>query len=208
MRALAVGLVCLSVAACAAPAEAPSAPDASGPQRQADLALPPVPFEEEGACPFEGCVYRQWTTTASVDVREGRTLEAPIAFTVPAGQRVTAQTGVVVTTKPGRVRFRRTVDLPSESGAIHVEPGQDLHLLTYTGEGYFTAAFAGIVYRNVDGGAFFNGACEEGAQRCVGEIVEPPESTWWVQLRNAAGQVGWTNEPAKFDGKDALAAAH
>src|SRR5258708_17402 len=22
---------------------------------------PPVPFEDPGACPFEGCVYREWT---------------------------------------------------------------------------------------------------------------------------------------------------
>jgi hypothetical protein len=37
-----------------------------------------------------------------------------------------------------------------------------------------------------------------------GKIVERSQTVWWVEVRNAAGNVGWTQEPDKFDGKDAL----
>jgi len=25
-------------------------------------------------------------------------------------------------------------------------------------------------------------------------VADPPQTTWWVQIRNARGQVGWTDE--------------
>jgi hypothetical protein len=198
-------LLGLFTSACASPPEPPAAPPRAEPQREDDVALAPVPFEDEGACPFEGCVYRRWTATDSVDVHGERADDAPVTFTIPAGESVQAVTGVVVTTRPGRVRFRRAVDLPSESGAVHVEPEQELFLLTYQGEGFFTASVEGIVHRGVDGTTFMNGACGDEPHRCVGEIVQQPESTWWVQVRTARGESGWTDEPGKFSGKDALA---
>ena len=39
---------------------------------------------------------------------------------------------------------------------------------------------------------------------CTGEIIEHPESVWWVQMRNSRAQVGWTNEPDKFYGSYAF----
>jgi hypothetical protein len=44
---------------------------ASAPQR-ATAMLPPVPFEDVGACPFEGCVYGEWTPKQVVAIREVR----------------------------------------------------------------------------------------------------------------------------------------
>ncbi|HEU4891659.1 MAG TPA: hypothetical protein VFT47_08915 [Vicinamibacterales bacterium] len=37
-----------------------------------------------------------------------------------------------------------------------------------------------------------------------GSFLEHWKSQWWVQIRNRSGKVGWTNQPEKFDGKDAL----
>src|SRR6185503_18422749 len=96
---------------------------------------PPMPFEDIGACPFEGCVYREWTANARVIVRTDRQVDAPMAFTLEKGDRVQAVTGIVVTTRPGRVQFRNPADLSTERGPLHVEPGQTLYLLTYLGEG-------------------------------------------------------------------------
>ena len=31
-----------------------------------------------------------------------------------------------------------------------------------------------------------------------------PTAIWWVQVRNARGQVGWTRHAEAFDGKDRL----
>jgi hypothetical protein len=177
-----------------------------------------MPYEDAGACPFEGCTYRKWQANDTVVVRKTRSARAAIVFTVRKGETIAALTGVVVTTSPGRVQFREPVDLkwtnnaggvsarrPTESGVLHVEPGETLFLLTYQGEGFTTAWFKGRLYAELDGAmAFFNADCEGDPTRCVGQIVARPERVWWVQIRNARGQTGWTNEPNKFDGKDAF----
>jgi hypothetical protein len=139
-------------------------------------------------------------------MRKERLAGSPIAYTVQKGERVRALTGVVVTVKAGRVQFREPIDLDSTSGKLRIEPGQTLFLLTYRGEGYTKAWFQGKVYEGVDGSmAFFNSLCERDPSRCVGKIVDRPKSVWWVQIVNARGQVGWTDEPGKFDGKDLFA---
>ena len=139
---------------------------------------PPIPYEDVGACPFEGCVYREWVANAPVEIRTDRTLTAPVAFAVGKGEKVTAVNGVVITTRPGRVEFDAPHDVDASGGRIHIESGQSLYLLTSQGAA--------------------------GPRPCVGRIVEPWQSEWWVQIRNAAGKVGWTREPGKFDNKDAL----
>ena len=155
-------------------------------------ATPPAPFLDFGACPFEECVYRNWVAKDLVTLRTERRADAPIAYKIRKGERVRAMTGVVVTTKPGTVRFQRTVDINHGSGTLHLKPGQTLYLLTYQGEGFTKAWFEGKLYTSVDYSAFSWGTAQK------------PQSVWWVKVRNAAGQVGWTDEPDKFDGKEAL----
>jgi len=170
-----------------------------------DSLAPPLPFEDVGACPFEGCVYREWVANNIVALRVERRAGSSVAYTVKKGERVSALTGVVVTIKAGRVRFRETVNLGSASGTLHIEAGQTLFLLTYRGEGFTKAWFQGRLYEEVDGAmAFFNALCDKDPSRCTGTIVERPQSVWWVQIRNTRGQVGWTDQPGKFDGKDAF----
>jgi hypothetical protein len=184
---------------------------------------PPMPYEDVGACPFEGCAYREWRAKAMVAVRTTRAAHAPVAFTIRKGETVTALTGIVVTTAPGKVRFRAPADLmwadletvdvggvsvrrPRQSGFLHVEPGDTLYLLTYHGEGSTVAWFKGRLYEELDGAlAFFNAICTDDPSRCAGQIIEKPQRVWWVHVQNARGQQGWTAEPEKFDGKDALA---
>lgn len=167
---------------------------------------PPVPYEDFGACPFEGCVYRTWTANRAVVVRTQRRSEASVAFRLAKGARVQALTGVVVTHKAGRVEFPKPVELGTELGPLRIQPGETLYLLTYQGEGYTKAWFRGRVYDNLDGSSFFNGACETFPERCVGKIVERPTRIWWVQVQDARKRVGWTSEPTAFDGRDALGA--
>ena len=165
---------------------------------------PPVPFEDAGACPFEGCVYREWTAKAVVNVRAERRRDAPVAFSLQAGERVTALTGVVVTLKPGRVEFRQPKTLSSAPKPIRIEPGQTLYLLTYQGEGFTKAWFNGALYRDVDASDFLNAVCDFQPDRCMGRVVERWQSEWWVNVRTRSGRLGWTNEPEKFDGKSAI----
>lgn len=169
---------------------------------------PPVPYDDPGACPFEGCVYRQWTANDTVVVRTEAMAVSPVAYTLKKGERVDAVTGIVRTLKAGRVEFRKAVDLSvfldGAWSKIHVEPGQPLYVLTYHGEGDFKAWFQGTMYEHLDGATFYNAVCDTDPSRCLGRIVEPTQWAWWVQVKNKSGQVGWTNQPQKFDGKDAL----
>jgi hypothetical protein len=172
---------------------------------QSALSGPPIPYEDTGACPFEGCVYRAWQASDTVSARRTRSARAAVLFTVRKGETITALTAVVVTTSPGRVRFREPIDLSSRSGSVHVEPGETLYLLTYGGEGFTKVWFKGKLYEELDGStAFFNAICDTEPSHCVGTIIARPQRTWWVSIRNARGQIGWTNEPDKFSGKDSL----
>ncbi len=166
--------------------------------------MPPVPFEDVGACPFEGCVYREWKARTTVQVRAARRADAPVVFQVRAGESVTALTGVVVTLRAGRVRFNVEQRFETSAGPINVLPGQTLYILTNQGEGFTKVWFNGKVYEDVDTSSFMNSACENAASRCTGRVIEQPRAEWWVQVRNKLGQLGWTREPDKFDGKDAL----
>ena len=165
---------------------------------------PPVPFEDAGACPFEGCVYREWTAKAVVIVRVERRRDAPVSFSLQAGEKVTALTGVVVTLRPGRVEFRQPKTLNTSTKPIRIEPGQTLYLLTYQGEGFTKAWFNGALYRDVDASDFLNAVCDFQPDRCTGRVVERWQSEWWVNVRTRSGRLGWTNEPEKFDGKSAI----
>lgn len=169
---------------------------------------PPLPFEDPGACPFEGCVYREWTAKAAVDVRTERRRDAPESFGLQAGEKVTALTGVVVTRQPGRVEFRQPKTLSSNPKPIRIEPGQTLYLLTYQGEGFTKAWFDGALYRDVDASDFLNAACDFQPDRCAGRVVERSQTEWWVNVRTRSSRLGWTNEPEKFDGKSAIGGAH
>jgi hypothetical protein len=165
---------------------------------------PSMPFEDEGACPFEGCVYRDWVANAGVAVKADRWIGAPVRFRLRKGDRARALTGVVVTLRAGRVRFKHAVDLQSGNDTIHVEPTHTLFLLTYHGEGVTTAWHQGRIYDNLDGSEFLNTACELTPGACNGSVVEQPRRMWWVQVQNAKGDIGWTHEPDKFDHKSAL----
>lgn len=166
---------------------------------------PPTPFEDVGACPFEGCVYRDWIANSTVDVRRERQTTAPVAYRVVAGEKVTALTGVVVTLEAGRVQFREPQEIATSDGPINIVPGQTLFLLTYQGEGFTKAWFDGRLYRSVATVSFQNYVCDVTPGRCTGRVIQDSQTVWWVQIRNAGGALGWTQEVDKFDGKDALA---
>jgi hypothetical protein len=132
---------------------------------------------------------------AAVQVLTARRVDAPVAFRLQVGETVTALTGVVVTLRAGRVRFDMPQRLTTSDGPIDVFPWQTLYLLTYQGEGFTKVWFDGRVHEDVDASSFMNAACETVQSRCSGRVVEPSRTEWWVQIRNKAGEAGWTREP-------------
>ena len=152
---------------------------------------PPIPFDDEGACPFEGCIYREWTANAPVRVLTERRQDAPLAFEVAKGSPVTALTGVVSTVVPGIVELTAPVEVQTAQGVVPMRAGEVFFLLTYQGEGFGKVWIKDRVYTDVDLSRF--------------KPKRNATAVWWVKVRNQRGQVGWTSQPDLFDGKDARA---
>jgi hypothetical protein len=165
---------------------------AGSPRPQAQEAIrPPLPYEDVGGCPFEGCVYREWIANKTVRVRETRSAHAKVVFTLKKGDRVNALTGVVVTLKAGTAKpFSEGTVLHTTTETLRLGPKDTLYLLTPRGEGSWTGWYRGRVYDGLQEGEF--------------EFAEKPNIVWWIRLVSLGGVSGWTDEPARFDNKDQL----
>src|SRR5215467_7396489 len=69
--------------------------------------MPPMPYNDFGACPFECCHYGEWTALKPLIARQTNQARSAVAFQIKIGERVTALTGIVITLKPGTVRMQK-----------------------------------------------------------------------------------------------------
>lgn len=156
------------------------------PQPGVSSAKPPIPYEDFGGCPFEGCVYREWIATRDAKVFKDRNEGSPIVFTVKKGEKVTAIGGVVITVKPGRAKVLAEFDY----GDIRIKAGDIICLLSYRGEGRYKVWFQGTLMDEFQHGEIPR------------KIIEEGQYVWWVNIKNRKGQTGWSNKPDFFDNKD------
>ena len=49
----------------------------------------------------------------------------------------------------------------------------------------------------------YNGVCQDRPAACDGHIERPGRGEWWVQVENADGVLGWTDDTDAFGNKDA-----
>jgi hypothetical protein len=171
---------------------------------------PPLPFVDDGACPFECCTYRDWVAQGQFRAvkhwrPDGAGRRAP-AFMIVKGERVTAMTGVVMTTQAGEVRVTRdsVIDVyskrfPSARQQIKLAAGDRLFLLTSQGEGYMSGWHKGTLLESFDAAAIGPAdACATRKDGCIGTLEKAPESEWWVKIRNRSGAIGWVLIPKGF----------
>jgi len=138
------------------------------------------PYEDEGACPSEGCTYGRRFAARPLTVRRSRDAGAAPAFHVGAGETVDAVTGVVVTLRPGRARVVAPIDVDG----VRLAKGEHLLILRAAGEGGFRLWAHGRpvdVRRDVAAGSL--------------AVLSEPRTVWWVQVRNRHGETGWTSDP-------------
>ena len=109
-------------------------------------------------------------------------------------------------TTPGRARVDTTLTVsvemrqfPNEHRTVTLIPGDIVYLLTYHGEGEYTAWFNDQLL-TVSTVGFKNGGSN--CRDCEGEILERGHREWWVTIRNSKGETGWTDRTEDFDGKD------
>jgi hypothetical protein len=160
---------------------------------------PRTPYEDVGACPFEGCVYREWIARRATPVYRERDRSSSILSQLARGDRVQAITGIVITTRPGVVRF-------TQAWRGFAQPGDLLYFLTFQGEGHIKAWFEGKVIESLDASDFLNGLCGTVPNGCPALVLQQPTRVWWIQVKTPSGQVGWTDRPQDFANKDALGA--
>jgi hypothetical protein len=72
---------------------------------------PPLPYVDQGARPFEGCIYREWTARQAIVAHAEPRENLLAAFTIEKGQAVTAETGFVLTTKVGVTKVLKQVTM-------------------------------------------------------------------------------------------------
>jgi len=157
--------------------------------------VPALPFLDFKACPFEGCMYRQWTARKPAPLYDTWKQERRQVAQIGANEKVTGITGVVITFAPGLIRMDR--DLPEQA----LKQGDTLFTYAYRGEG-FSAVWVNGKYDaefDISFAKLPNGSGCGGAH-CAATYVDLGNKAWWAQVRLASGQVGWVAmDAADFD---------
>lgn len=161
---------------------------------------PPLPFDEEGACPFQCCTYREWSVDWDTDVRTDRRDDAAVAFHATIRDTVTGVTGVVTTTKAGRATASRQVTVGSKK--IAVPAGQPIYLLRNVGSGDWKIWVNGVIDEQYIPSQGYCTGEKQNSDECALRVIEQPETVWWAKVRDALGHEGWTREVDHFGNID------
>jgi hypothetical protein len=164
------------------------------------MAQPALPYLDQGACPFEGCVYREWTARNAIAVYDTWEEKRQPVGRLSAGEKVTGVTGIVITFQPGTIRLDR--DLPEEG----LKRGDVILTYTCLGEGFSKVWFKGrfysefeITFARADGQP-----CSD--KSCSATYVDMGKKSWWAQVKLSSGRTVWVDmDKAEFDGVDQLA---
>jgi hypothetical protein len=162
---------------------------------------PPIPFDEDGACPFQCCTYRDWTVDWATDIHADARDDSPVAFHVALNDTVTALTGVVSTTKVGRATTSRQVTVGTKR--LAVAAGQPIYLLRNVGGGDWKIWVNGVTDEQYIPSQGYCTADKQASDECALTVVEQPEIVWWAKVRDALGRDGWTREVDHFGNIDA-----
>jgi len=170
---------------------------------QPGIQVPPSVYTDRGACPFEGCVYRQWTARQDIplyDRPNGKRIGV-----LKKGEKVEGLTGMVRT-----VPNRADVVYPHDK----YRTGDVFYVLTYVGEGFAKVWFKGKIAEEDIADMPFEGFNPGGARplKCITPSPDcwwnlasaKRQSTWWVKVKRSSGEVGWAISNGNFDNQDAL----
>jgi hypothetical protein len=150
---------------------------------------PPTPFVDQGACPFECCTYRGWTTTAPVDLFDkpnGRKTSQ-----IPARTAVLGLTGEVIS-HPVRLRAHRDYEETS------IKKGDVFWAIHYEGEGLWA-----VWHHGKRQSAQFFGDEINDPKVSPGNEISKDHSVWWVKIKTKDGRTGWAISEGNFDNQDA-----
>jgi hypothetical protein len=163
-------------------------------------APPELPYFDWNACPFEGCVYREWTAHEAVPVYDTWKGKRGQITQLATGDKVIAVTGVVITFKPGRIRLDH--DLPDAD----LKRGDTILTYAYRGEGFSAVWFKGKYHPSFDI-TFTKWPDGQGCSgtHCAATYVDLGKKEWWAKVKLQSGRTGWVEmNQATFDGVSLL----
>lgn len=184
------------------PAEGPAQPAALGPLpsppadtlvRRIRASVPDSVFVRPGACPFECCMYREWTAESEIPLLAA--VRGTRQSTIPVGQRFLADSGRVHVTGVMVVAVEDSVgDPPYWSFAR----GDTLVVLDYVGEGRYNVWQRGRV---LEAEGFWGVGAPVGQATTYGRWA----AEWWVHATLPDGRRGWflAAPEVRFAGADA-----
>ena len=152
-----------------------------------------LPFEDNGACPFECCTYKKWTVAKDTDAFETHEDNSKLVFKMKKGEEVEGLTGIVITMKPGAAAIKKTISLGQDE-SVTILAGENIALLHYEGEGFSKFWYKGKTYSDE---IPFPGEETESIK-----TLSEPETVWWVKIKNSKGETGWSHETDHFDHMD------
>jgi hypothetical protein len=172
----------------------PGSPLSQPAKSQATLE-PALPVLDWGACPYEKCMYREWTVHKSIVVYDTWKPEQREIAKLSTGDKVTGVTGVVITDRPGIVRMDR--DVPERN----LKQGDIISTYAYRGEGFSAVWFQGRFYHEFDlSFAKRPDGTGCGGAHCAATYVDLGEKKWWAEVRLKSGAIGWVDMPTSIAG--------
>lgn len=163
--------------------------------------VPPLPYIDWGACPFECYTYGEWEVIRPVDAYSERSVTSKITLHLKKGQRVNGITGVVVTTQSGVVRILSPIKIgyshndksEDQEPKLSLKAGDIVYTLEYLGEGNQLIWYQGNIYWDDQLYSRYDSVSTESS----------PKTEWWVKIKDYKGHTGWTKETKAFAHKDA-----
>ena len=164
---------------------------------------PPEPLVEHDLCPFECCVYRQWTARDSIIVFDHEA-SSDTAFSLQPHDSFAALTGNVHLIRVGIVQMKEALTIFADDSfpPLRLAIGDSVYVLSALGEGWYDIWTAGRI-RSVEG-FWDDPSWHPRPTGRPGILLRQPQAVWWVHIKTPDGRMGWINMDHAFvSGADA-----
>src|ERR1700737_4291875 len=174
------------------------------------ISEPELPVIDYNACPFEGCVFREWIVTKRSTIYDSWRENRKAMGLLTEGEKVQGITGVSIQRKPDRFLVKKPVPYFS------LKAGDVILQYQQWGEGYADLWANGHWHRDFDWGQTEDGKViltdqgftlppvfKEGSV----SLVERGVREWWVQVGRADGTTGWVPADGNFGNMDRFGAS-
>lgn len=151
----------------------------------AELPIDRTVYYARGGCPFECCRYGEWVMRTAATLRSNYRGSPDSVGILAAGDKVRADSGVVVLQPMGlAIVTDTTLKFETAGAKPAVRVGDTLLLLDYHGEGYRSVRWHDMVFTMEEQ---WDSTGSRGAR-----LVRKPVSAWWVHMTRGNLR-GWVN---------------